>query len=151
MSPTLSDTTALQTHKHERIHNRIMLGFCPGLPHVYVRRSYADKKCSSGKKSFSLSILQSPWEALQYPLAELYSKTSNKGHCEKRTTSLEQTVHLPPIDFTIELIPPRSEHLSTPNNGHWSGPNVPWPIPLKTDSEATITQGSHTRVTLYVC
>ena len=51
----------------------------------------------------------------------LYSKTSNNGPSEKRTTSLQRTAHLPPIDFTIELIhyePPRSGHLSTPNNGH---------------------------------
>ena len=50
-----------------------------------------------------------------------YSKTSNNGPSEKRTTSLQRTAHLPPIDFTTELIhyePPRSGHLSTPNNGH---------------------------------
>ena len=50
-----------------------------------------------------------------------YSKTSNNGPSEKRTSSLQRTAHLPPIDFTIELIhfePPRSGHLSTPNNGH---------------------------------
>ena len=58
----------------------------------------------------------------------IYSKTSNSGPSEKRTTSVQRTAHLPPIDFTIELIhfePPRSGHLSTPNNGHWSVPNVP--------------------------
>ena len=51
----------------------------------------------------------------------VYSKTSNNGPSEKRTTSVQRTAHLPPIDFTIELIhvePPRSGHLSTPNNGH---------------------------------
>ena len=50
-----------------------------------------------------------------------YTKISNNGPSEKRTTSLQRTAHLPPIDFTIELIhyePPRSGHLSTPNNGH---------------------------------
>ena len=50
-----------------------------------------------------------------------YSKTSNNGPSEKRTTSLQQTAHLPPIDSTIELIhfePPRSGHFSTPKNGH---------------------------------
>ena len=50
-----------------------------------------------------------------------YSKTSNNGPSEKRTTSVQQMAHLPPIDFTIELIhlePPRSGHLPTPNNGH---------------------------------
>jgi len=55
------------------------------------------------------------------PLLHNYSKTSNSGPSEKRTTSLQRTAHLPPIDFTIELIhyePPRSGHLSTPNNGH---------------------------------
>ena len=58
----------------------------------------------------------------------VYSKTSNNGPSEKRTTSVQRTTHLPPIDFTIELIhfePPRSGHLSTPNNGHRSVPNVP--------------------------
>jgi len=43
------------------------------------------------------------------------------GPSEKWTTSIQQTAHLPPIDFTIKLIhyePPRSGHLSTPNNGH---------------------------------
>ena len=58
----------------------------------------------------------------------LYSKTSNNGPSEKRTTSVQRTTHLSPIDFTIELIhlePPRSGHLSTPNNGHRSVPNVP--------------------------
>ena len=57
-----------------------------------------------------------------FPLISLhYSKTSNNGPSEKRTTSVQRTAHLPPIDFTIELIhfePPRSGHLSTPNNGH---------------------------------
>ena len=51
----------------------------------------------------------------------VYSITSDNGPSEKRTTSLQRTAHLPPIDFTIELIhfePPRSGHLSTPNNGH---------------------------------
>ena len=47
-----------------------------------------------------------------------YSKTSNNGSSEKRTTSLQRTAHLPPIDFTIHFEPPRSGHLSTPNNGH---------------------------------
>ena len=32
------------------------------------------------------------------------SKTSNNGPSEKRTTSLERTTHLLPIDFTIEYI-----------------------------------------------
>ena len=34
----------------------------------------------------------------------VYSKTSNNGPSEKWTTSVQQTDHLPPIDFTIELI-----------------------------------------------
>ena len=57
----------------------------------------------------------------EYHINLLYSKTSNNGPSEKRTTSLQRTAYLPPIDFTIELIhfePPRSGHLSTPNNGH---------------------------------
>ena len=55
----------------------------------------------------------------------VYSKTSNNGPSEKWTTSVQRTAHLPPIDFTIELIhyePPRSGHLSIPNNGHGSAP-----------------------------
>ena len=47
------------------------------------------------------------------------SKTSNNTlkRSEKWTTSLQQTDHLPPTDFTIDLIhfePPRSGHPSTP-------------------------------------
>ena len=33
-----------------------------------------------------------------------YSKTSNNGPSEKRTTSVQQTDHLPLIDFAIELL-----------------------------------------------
>ena len=50
-----------------------------------------------------------------------YSKTSYNGPFEKQTTSVQWTAHLPPIDFTTELIhfePPTNGHLSTPNNGH---------------------------------
>ena len=50
-----------------------------------------------------------------------YSKTSNSEPSKKQTTSVQRTAHLAPTDFTIELIhfePPRSRHLSTPNNGH---------------------------------
>ena len=60
-----------------------------------------------------------PYRLLTHQI--IYSKTSNNGPSEKRTTSEQRTAHLPPIDFTIELIyfePPRSGHLSTPNNGH---------------------------------
>ena len=70
-----------------------------------------------------------------------YSKTSNNGPFEKRTISVQRTDHLPPVDFTTELIhfePPRSRHLSTPNNGHLSVPNIPQPIPLKMDSEDNV-------------
>jgi len=35
---------------------------------------------------------------------------------------------LAPIDELIHFKPPRSGHLSTLNNGHWSAPGVPWPI-----------------------
>ena len=48
----------------------------------------------------------------------IYSKTSNNGPSQKRTTSLQRTAHLSPIDFTIHFEPPRSGHPSTPNNGH---------------------------------
>ena len=34
----------------------------------------------------------------------MYSKTSNSGPSEKRTTSIQRTAHLPQIDFTIEYI-----------------------------------------------
>ena len=33
-----------------------------------------------------------------------YNKTSNNGPSQKQTTSVQQMAHLPPIDFTIELI-----------------------------------------------
>ena len=42
-----------------------------------------------------------------------YSKTSNNGPSEKRTTSLQRTAHLPPIDFTIELNLREADNLST--------------------------------------
>ena len=45
---------------------------------------------------------------------------SSNGPSAKQATSLQWTAHLPPNDFTIELIHfelPRSRHLSTPNNG----------------------------------
>ena len=34
----------------------------------------------------------------------MYSKTSNSDPSEKRTTSLQGTDLLPPIDFTIEYV-----------------------------------------------
>ena len=40
-----------------------------------------------------------------------YSKTSNNGPSEKRTTSVQRTDQMPPIDASIEIIhfkPPRS-------------------------------------------
>ena len=53
----------------------------------------------------------------------VYSKTSNSGLSEKRTTSVQRTNLTPPIDFPIELVhfePPSSgtSELRTPNNGH---------------------------------
>ena len=36
-----------------------------------------------------------------HSLFDGYSKTSNSGPSEKWTTSVQQTDHLPPIDFTI--------------------------------------------------
>ena len=87
-------------------------------------RSYlAQTGCE--EPSLSFKPLCSSWQM------NMYSKTSNNGPSGKRTTFLQRTAHLPPIDFTIELIhfePPRSGHLSTLNNRHWSGPDVPWPI-----------------------
>ena len=57
----------------------------------------------------------------------IYSKKSNDRPSEKQTTSLQQMDHLPPIDFTIELIcfkPPRSGHLSTPYSISCSSPST---------------------------
>ena len=45
--------------------------------------------------------------------------TSNNGPSKKRTTFVQWTAHLFPIDITIELEPPRSGHLPTPNKGYW--------------------------------
>ena len=56
-----------------------------------------------------------------FPGPQLHSKTFNNGPSEMRTTSLQQTPHLPLIDFAIELIhyePLRSGYLLTQNNGH---------------------------------
>ena len=69
----------------------------------------------------SSSLIPRPPSSFLIVVVYVYSKTSNNGPSEKRTTSLQRTAHLPPIDFTIELIhfePPRSGHLLTPNNGH---------------------------------
>ena len=46
------------------------------------------------------------WQTIGSKLEEVndlvYSKTSNNGpSSEKRTTSVQRTVHLPPIDFAI--------------------------------------------------
>ena len=40
-----------------------------------------------------------------------HNKTSTNGPSEKRTTSAQRTAHLPPVDFTIELI-----HFKPPGN-----------------------------------
>ena len=95
-------------------------------------------------KQFLIGLKQNLWEEDnlstrdKWPVPKVSSvrrfycsKTPNNGPSEKRTSSLQRTAHLPPIDFTIEVIhfePPRTGHLSTPNNGHWSGPDVPWSI-----------------------
>ena len=55
----------------------------------------------------------------------VYSKTSTSGPSEKRTTSLQRTSFVPPIDIPTELVlkkPLRGGHLPTPNNGHWPRP-----------------------------
>ena len=66
--------------------------------------------------------LLSLWSQTSYQgQMRCYSKTSNNRPSEKRTTSVQRTAHLPPIDFAIELIhfeSPRSGHLLTPNNRH---------------------------------
>ena len=44
------------------------------------------------------------WSVLANRLKNSYSKTSNNRPSKKRTTSLQRTAHLPPIDFSIEYI-----------------------------------------------
>ena len=78
-------------------------------------RASDDEHLGSSSTANDFSVIHS------YLSKQSYSKTSNNGPSENRTTSVQRTTHLPPIDFTIELIhfePPRSGHLSTPNNGH---------------------------------
>ena len=68
-----------------------------------------------------LHLLQIKLELSPYLSSLVDSKTSDNGPSEKRTTSVQWTAHLPPIAFTIEIAhfePPRSGHLSTPNNRH---------------------------------
>ena len=60
-----------------------------------------------------------------------YSKTSNNGPSEKRTTSLQWTAHFPPIDFTTELYisnlrEANTSQLRTMDTDQ--APDVPWPI-----------------------
>ena len=60
-----------------------------------------------------VSKLESLWQSTVKPLITDPPKSGQPLY--------SNTDHLPPIDFTIELIhfePPRSGHLSTPNNGH---------------------------------
>ena len=70
-----------------------------------------------------------------------YSKTSNNGPSEKRTTSVQRTVHLPPIDFSIELNTFRTSEKRTPLNSDQRTLISPQRIlantklPPKTDSE----------------
>ena len=55
----------------------------------------------------------------------VYSETSNNGLSERRTTSVQQTNSMPPIALPIEIVhlePPRSGHLSTPDNGQPARP-----------------------------
>ena len=67
----------------------------------------------------------------------------NNGPSKKQTTSLQQTYHLPPRDFTIELIhfkPPTSGHLSAPYSIHWWAQMYPsHKLPPKTGSETSPT------------
>ena len=49
-----------------------------------------------------------------------YSETSTSGLSEKQTTSVQRTNPMPPIALPIEIVhlePPRSGHLSIPDNG----------------------------------
>ena len=61
----------------------------------------------------------------------MYSKTSNNGPSEKRTTSLQRTAYLLPIDFTIDTF--RTSEKRTPLNSEQRTHDqaltyVPWPI-----------------------
>ena len=56
-----------------------------------------------------------------------YSETSNNGLSKRRTTSVQQTKSMPPITLPIEIVhlePPRSEHLSTLDNGQPACPQI---------------------------
>ena len=75
-----------------------------------------------------------------------YSETSNNRPSEKRTTAVQRTTHLLPIDFTIKLIhyePPRRGHLNSEQRTLIS-PRCTFiantKLPPKTDSEATPTK-----------
>ena len=49
-----------------------------------------------------------------------YGETSDNGLSERRTISVQRTNSMPPIALPIEIVhlePPRSGHLSTPDNG----------------------------------
>ena len=73
-----------------------------------------------------------PWKQTATDMVDKgYRKTSNNGTSEKRTTSVQRTAHLHPIDFTTEQIhfePPTNGHLSTLNNGHCSAFDIPCSI-----------------------
>ena len=86
-------------------------------------------KCDRGISYVASAMAYSTTETRQY------SKTSKNGPSEKRTTSVQRTAHLPPIDFTIELI-----HFEkrTPLNSEQRTLISPRRI-LKTDSEVTPT------------
>ena len=54
-------------------------------------------------------------------------KPLNSGLSEKRTTSVRRTNPMPPITLPIEIVhlePPRSGHLSTPDNGQPACPQM---------------------------
>ena len=54
-----------------------------------------------------------------------HGETSNNGLSERRTTSVQRTNSVPPIALPIEIVhsePPRSGHLSTPDNGQPARP-----------------------------
>ena len=88
----------------------------------------------------------------------IYSKTSNNGPSEKRTTSVQRTAHLPPINFTMHrtntlrtsekrtplnstqrtLISPQSTLANTSENGQWSYTHImrtPFVTPPSMDSK----------------
>ena len=99
--------------------------------HYYEKRLYPGRDCIQeetvpiyyGKRPYQLCLLCGACALISLPdqlvcerncvsACVQYSKTSNNGLSEKRTTSVQRTAHMPPIDFTIELRDRLSSHNS---------------------------------------